>query len=495
MDKPSSQHLIPPFAIHILWNAKEEKDDGNYIKYIKPLYQFFNRSVDDPLDVLLGVPVYLYPSPDSFSITKIAELSSRSCFLLLTDLAMLNNDSWKEKIEQIGLFVDDNNAHLLLTLALTKRKNETLDKAQKILVKTQKIDITNILIRLTHSISRHLSGIGESTDTSIKHPTPEVKVFISHAKADGAEFAMDLKDQIDEIPELSSFFDAKDIPAGSDFKQIIIDGIDRSILLVLHSDKYSSREWCRREIIWAKERNKTVLVLNQFEDGERRSFPYLGNVPHLHYPKPNNEKEYKELQLLVILNLLSEDLRLRLSNLAIKALTNHLELKDKIIFDYPPELLTVLNLENEDSSLIIYPDPPLGIAEQEVLRSLKPSLTFLTPTSLPLYSPSNKIFNDLNGLKVSLSLSELKEYDRFAWVRNNVIQDTTAAITRHLLFAGSTVQYGGSLHYADKEEKSYNFAKLLLNLVKTYSAEFEYTGSSVVKPIENYLCYPIYTQL
>ena len=49
-------------------------------------------------------------------------------------------------------------------------------------------------------------------------PLGFMRLFISHAKADGLPLARALKHLIDEVSWLEGFYDASDIPAGSDWE-------------------------------------------------------------------------------------------------------------------------------------------------------------------------------------------------------------------------------------------------------------------------------------
>ncbi|RBN36117.1 molecular chaperone Tir, partial [Priestia megaterium] len=74
-------------------------------------------------------------------------------------------------------------------------------------------------------------------------------MFISHAKEDGVSLAKSLSDYLQTQTELKTFFDANDIAIGYEFSQEIEANIQKSVLVAIHSDRYSSREWCRKEII------------------------------------------------------------------------------------------------------------------------------------------------------------------------------------------------------------------------------------------------------
>lgn len=50
-------------------------------------------------------------------------------------------------------------------------------------------------------------------------------------------------------------------------------------MLAFHTDQYSSRPWCRREVLEAKRLGAHILIVDALEAGDPRSFPYGGNVP------------------------------------------------------------------------------------------------------------------------------------------------------------------------------------------------------------------------
>ncbi|NVL83801.1 TIR domain-containing protein, partial [Escherichia coli] len=79
--------------------------------------------------------------------------------------------------------------------------------------------------------------------------------------------------------ELQTFFDANDIAPGHKFALEIFNSIEHSALVVVRTDAYASREWCRREVIEAKRRARPIVVIDALTKAEERGFPYLGNVP------------------------------------------------------------------------------------------------------------------------------------------------------------------------------------------------------------------------
>src|SRR5258708_21327539 len=109
----------------------------------------------------------------------------------------------------------------------------------------------------------------------------KVQIFLSHSKHDddGERTARAIRDKLHASHGLSSFFDVHDIPAGLRFQRVLIQQVKVSAVVAIHTDSYSSREWCRREIIEAKRYGAPLVVANCINDLDERGFPYMGNVP------------------------------------------------------------------------------------------------------------------------------------------------------------------------------------------------------------------------
>ena len=85
----------------------------------------------------------------------------------------------------------------------------------------------------------------------------KVQVFLSHSKrdADGQRIARLIRQQLFDGEGLASFFDVHDIPPGLPFDRVLLHQVKVSAVVVVHTDSFSSREWCRREVIEAKRWN------------------------------------------------------------------------------------------------------------------------------------------------------------------------------------------------------------------------------------------------
>ncbi|MCY4226463.1 MAG: toll/interleukin-1 receptor domain-containing protein, partial [Gammaproteobacteria bacterium] len=108
-----------------------------------------------------------------------------------------------------------------------------------------------------------LQPIGSGEET-LEHYLKKIKVFISHSKhdRDGETIGISIRDWIHSHSQLDSFFDIYDIPSGLSFDGILKHEIGAGVFLAILTDSYSSREWCRREVIEAKRRRVPMIVVN-----------------------------------------------------------------------------------------------------------------------------------------------------------------------------------------------------------------------------------------
>ena len=139
-------------------------------------------------------------------------------------------------------------------------------------------EIVHEFIRMLRHQLGQLQGMGDSGD-SFHNYLEKVSVFLSHSKRDGEEIAQKIRDWVHNNSALSSFFDIRDIPSGVPFSDVIYDAIQEGIVLPIYTNTFSSREWCCREVLYAKRKDVPILVVDCLTSVDERAFPYLGNVP------------------------------------------------------------------------------------------------------------------------------------------------------------------------------------------------------------------------
>jgi hypothetical protein len=168
------------------------------------------------------------------------------------------------------------------------------------------------------------------------------------------------------------------VPRGESWRQELRRQARRSLLVAIRSDAYTAREWCQIEMLEAKRAGMPVVVLDALATRESRGFPYMGNGPALRWRAQESTLLLEELLGLM----LREALRFRFFELRVERLWSLQRMNGRPhVQPSPPELLTMLERATlaGDSSLLVYPDPPLGPDELDVIRRLDARVELVTP--------------------------------------------------------------------------------------------------------------------
>jgi hypothetical protein len=149
-------------------------------------------------------------------------------------------------------------------------------------------------------------------------------------------------------------------------------------MVAIYTDSYSSREWCRREVIEAKRWNVPLVVANCICGQDERSFPYMGNVPVIRLD-PNGADRID----LVIGRLLDEVLKDFLWRCRLELVRDSADPSVTFI-PRPPELISLAglrSLEEVPDPMIVYPDPPLGAEEEKLFEEVAPKVRLRSMTA------------------------------------------------------------------------------------------------------------------
>jgi hypothetical protein len=388
------EYYKSPLTMYVVWHPAFKLG----IRYAEALYNTFCRDVNSPLSRALGIPIlFRFQREDGGSVPLDIDttLSDRNAIILLIDDEMFSDGNWYSYIQKL-LDKENLKSTRLFPVALSKYAF-SLDENR--LTTKQFINLTSfnesseclgspngfqeLKSRLLHDLSRLFFKLEKVSDSEKQISPPPIKLFISHAKIDGELLAIQFRDFINSNTKLKTFFDANDIADAEEFEFSIKQNLSNSAIVVFLSDQYSNREWCRIEVIVAKRNKSPLVVVNNIQKGERRSFPYLGNVPTLRYEK-DGFKDIIDLALFQVLNNLYVEEKLR-KEIELYELNSNFHV---IPLENVPELFNYIDLkrlqkEHSDKTiLVIYPDPPLGIEEMNVLNDFDENVKFITPTSI-----------------------------------------------------------------------------------------------------------------
>ena len=217
------------------------------------------------------------------------------------------------------------------------------------------------------------NGKQKSAESPVKeHLATRIKVFLSHSKndPDGRALALNMRSWLDRHSHLSSFFDTRDIPPGMPFREVLLEEIGNSAVMVLHTDSYSSREWCRREAIEAKRRHAPIVVADCLRDRDQCSIPYLGNTPVIRIPLDRPESRFRAL----IQCLLEEVFRTYLWCCRVEQF--RVSNPEVLFLSRTPELLSLALLRadmySEGGAEIVYPDITMSADEARLFAEIAP---------------------------------------------------------------------------------------------------------------------------
>ena len=241
-----------------------------------------------------------------------------------------------------------------------------------------KSDLTHELCRMLRHRLDDLASI--DTEKTLDLHLEKIRVFLSHSKHDGdgrgASVANAIRDWMHTNSPLGSFFDVHDIPPGIPFDEVLLHQITTgAALLAVHSDSYSSRAWCRREVIEAKRHLVPMIVVDCLQDTDPRGMAYLGNVPIVRMEPGRTER------IATIAScLLDEIFRTWLWRFRVAPF--HPASPTVLFTAQPPELITLAAVPSGDKSTptIVYPDPVMSADEERLFTAVSPHMSMQTLT-------------------------------------------------------------------------------------------------------------------
>ncbi len=258
-----------------------------------------------------------------------------------------------------------------------------------------KIVVRSLLKQLTETLcdfmlgGREMQKKGAPASTQREDGVPKLKVFLSHAKTDGAVPARRLRDYIYSQTQLAAFFDENDIAYGALFSQAIQNDLgarETAALIVIRSALYASRPWCRRELSLFRQPRRQpsargggerwrlypTLVVDALEGGQQtEGIPELGNSPCLRWGEAPDQEEK-------IVTTILRDVMLAAFH---SAIATSIPVKPKqIVLNWVPDPITLLQIKrvrrSEAGLKIIHPGRGLSWLELDTLDELFPHLTF-----------------------------------------------------------------------------------------------------------------------
>ena len=396
----------PLFRITVVWHP--DFKDGSAIA--DAIYDHYRGEVYRSVIPTVGIDVdfRFAPEPESGHPRPIETRRDRlRCIVVLVDDRMTQAvalGTWKPYLDALAA-AESSSATFILPVAISKgalrcgfvKKENYIRPYEWPAVSSKRDFHQRVMLELNQEIYRRLSvwaAAAEDPATAFPPATAQstdpLTVFISYSRRDGSELAdraHKLMADANARLRAHTFLDRRDIGGGDRFQEAIEKAIGCAAVLVIQTDSYSSREWCRFEVLSARRPEVPIVVFNALADRELRAFPYLGNVPVITaWARPDGSgPAYDVDQRLdeAITTLLDEYVRStywRVHRRAFDAM-----IPGALLLPRAPDLLALVH-RSPPPSTVIHPDPPLGRAESKVLLDLVPALRLETPMTLLINS-------------------------------------------------------------------------------------------------------------
>ena len=400
-----------PLSVYLLI----DKNNRLASEIFNRFYTLLCRDVEKPLSDGLDIPVYLISNDENGEIKSIDfEQSEKNAIFFFADMAVyLGDTKWRDYILKLKKQIEGGAPAVLYSVKQFEYATDLsfIKKDQMI------IPPNDDIIAGWDEVSSH---IYDCLIRYMKDMTQDkLKLFISHAKRDGLVVAENLRNSLRSKTKLDSFFDKNDIIEGIDFEKQIKENVKSSLLMVLDSDAYGTRQWCQKEILCAKKYGVPIVVVDMHSDVITRTFPYMGNVPSV---RLNDDNLDSAINLLLRTGLRYEYQKNYLTRIVKEGNDDDFD-----ILSYQPELLDMHMLEKNN---VLYPEPPVSEEERRILNSTKKN--FITPLE--------KEGLLLDGEFISISVSNTNE-NRPDEI---MLRDMVVEISRYILNAGGKIIYGGS---------------------------------------------------
>ncbi len=468
---------LPPLAVHFIWHPSDNEVIFNVISEFR---RYITRDTDRPFSREINVPTFLYSSrtPTETPDKPPLKLAQKDIIFVFTSKHTLTIDPWSKYIDKLTNY----DGCSIIPVAIDKAgTSHSQDGSLKDLNFIRAYDwpqstrIDSGILALSHELYRYgFNDVNPKEQSNLS----SIKLFLSHAKtgSTGVNHALAIKNFIDNS-NMRQFFDATEISPGFKFNEDIEINLQDSTMIAIVSDAYSSRYWCQREVLMAKQSRIPIIVVNSLEEYEDRIFPSAGNVPCVHVTtKPLKTKKI----LRILIASLLETIRFKYATALLKYYQNQGWINRKAeILARPPEAEQVIFIKKEkglkcdDSLIVCYPEPP--VYEEETAWAGALNVILSTPLLSSKATPTKKY-------KVGLSISDYT--DKGFEVHHQHIDELkrlSQDLARHLLYRQHTLVYGGDLR-AD------GFTQFILDEANILSAR---TGEQKIH-VENHLAWPLF---
>ena len=428
-----------------------DSDKPEAFRLGQDLYDQLTRPVNEPLAIGAGIPVLSAVAWDrvdlkAAEIVVVIPVLGGTSFLAKRQTVLKQLTEWHTSL---------GDGHLLIVPTASVWRSDE-----------DKLPVKQFLTELYGTEDKRRKTLDEIVlaVTRLLEPSRKnVRLFVSHAKADLAasnDAAKQVHDFVVTDTTGQAFFDAVSLEAGTSLADQLDNAVGDGVFLAIRGDAYSSRTWCQREMLTAKQHQLPSLTVEVLLRGEQRTSPYGGNGP---------TAVWDGNPAAIVSRAMVEWLRSAYFRKEAQRFITAAGLpSDTLVLARAPELLDLAqgSLVSIHAALVMHPDPELSVFERQILKAVHPRLQLVTPTTayrrlLNREGASSKLTSPLQGLQVAMSLSDTADVNAEGFTAQHII-DATVFLARSLISAGAAIAYGGDF-------RRNGYTLLLADLIQGYN--------------------------
>lgn len=447
--------ITAPLSLYVLHAADSSGERGPGEAIADGLFRWFRRLDGDALAQVVGLPVHRrVGAPGGLFSPPIAwDEADLNVVVVVVDAVAVLDAEFRAAVAALDL--SDPSLRVVPVLrsagasralpALAALQGVGAGPAEGLVLRVQR-GVTELLVR----------ALGEGGPP---------KVFVSHAKHDGRAQADRLRSEIPRYGQYDAFFDEHDLAFGQRWAERLDAAVGKGSagLVVLETDTYASRPWCRREVAAAREPRRVAkdagvwtstptVVASAAGAGWSRVLPELANVPRVAYREDVASDVLDRLGVEIVLAGAWRRFAMKLGRLD----------RGDVILTFTPDPWTLARLlrERREVKRVVYPGHGLSEVDRKALVNWLPREVTLRTYAEHLRAPVEPW--DDHPL-VGLSLGDSADLAALGYLRAHV-DETARNLVRGMLQRGARVSYGGSVVYRN------SFNTVLLDVVRAYAA-------------------------
>lgn len=395
------KYFKSPINLYVIWHpdfssANPSSVEYGGLAYAEFIYSKFCRDVEPSSREGVGIPIYFRCrcAHNGMPLGIDFHESERTILVVLAESNMANDETFRNYISTLASSQSSTARMFFFSMdsfgsGVDPSQDQRLFAPIYQIIHTESAlqfkhrcrEIEGILVHelcrslLDREPSYQVSGAGQERGAG------PIKLVLSYSREDGHAIAKVLRMHILSNIKLSTFLEYGEVCRSVELSHGQENGFDmNTALLVIDTDAHTSSGAWEEDVVEAKRSGASVVFVDDVRDVDERSFPYSGNVASVRWKQNPHDILFLALQQI---------LKQRFVKMHLDNLKDVLELEENryVIFTLGrmPELFHFSSLKElvseRQSVLVLYPDPPLGKVEFQIMSGIRENWVWATPTT------------------------------------------------------------------------------------------------------------------